>query len=516
MSPYKTRLLCALIGSTIALTATAQKHSFLDSYEGATTCLQCHAGIAADVMETIHWTWEKTDETNGNEVGKINVINNYCIAVQSNEPRCTSCHIGIGWTDKTFDHSDSSQIDCLVCHDQTGTYAKTPTGAGAPDPGVNLLAVAQSVGKPNRKNCGDCHFYGGGGEGVKHGTMDSSLLEPSRELDVHMGGSADFQCTSCHTPDEGNEHMMLGSRYSKPEHDAMLCQSCHEAPVHGGLMDMHTSKVACQTCHIPEMARGGKPTKMYWDWSTAGDRNDDGSDKVIKDENGWIIYHSKKGTFEWDVNIVPEYAWFNGTMTYATLEDAVTQGQVVELTKLGGDIDDPTALIFPIKRFVGNQPYDSGANTLAIPNLFGPEPEAYWKGYDWEASLSSGMAYNDKPYVGPAGFIESEMIWIQNHMVAPKEMALTCTDCHVVGSRMSFEKLGYPPERAEQLQTLKQEDYWAGYPVYPDGVTVDTDTWLGWVDISAKPWVWVYDLSGWAYVDESAVSDSGGWVYITK
>ena len=52
-----------------------------------------------------------------------------------------------------------------------------------------------------------------------------------------------------------------------------------------------------QTCHIPEMARGGKPTKTFWDWSTAGNRNEDGSDRVIKDENGWITYHSKKGTF---------------------------------------------------------------------------------------------------------------------------------------------------------------------------------------------------------------------------
>ena len=42
------------------------------------------------------------------------------------------------------------------------------------------------MGKPGRENCGSCHFYGGGGDGVKHGDLDSSLKRPSRELDVHM------------------------------------------------------------------------------------------------------------------------------------------------------------------------------------------------------------------------------------------------------------------------------------------------------------------------------------------
>ena len=35
-----------------------------------------------------------------------------------------------------------TKIDCLVCHDTTGTYKKVPTGAGMPDPKVDLVAVA--------------------------------------------------------------------------------------------------------------------------------------------------------------------------------------------------------------------------------------------------------------------------------------------------------------------------------------------------------------------------------------
>ncbi len=81
-----------------------------------------------------------------------------------------------------------TKIDCLVCHDRTGTYKKTPTAAGMPDPDVDLVAVAKSVGRTSRKTCGDCHFNGGGGEAVKHADLSRQLLHPERNCDVHMGG----------------------------------------------------------------------------------------------------------------------------------------------------------------------------------------------------------------------------------------------------------------------------------------------------------------------------------------
>ncbi|MCJ7550555.1 MAG: cytochrome C, partial [Anaerolineae bacterium] len=166
-------------------------------------CLECHVYAADEVMDTIHWTWETTDPTTGQQVGKNHVINNTYVAVPSNEPRCTSCHVGFGYTDATFfDTATEVDVDCLVCHDQTGTYKKFPAGSGMPVLGeaiespagsgalwepVDLATVAQNVGAPGRANCGSCHFFGGGGDAVKHGDLDSTLTNPNRELDVHMG-----------------------------------------------------------------------------------------------------------------------------------------------------------------------------------------------------------------------------------------------------------------------------------------------------------------------------------------
>lgn len=54
---------------------------------------------------------------------------------------------------------------------------------------------------------------------------------------------------------------------------------------------------------------------------------------------------------------------------------------------------------------------------------------------------------------------------------------------------------------------------WAGFPVLPSG-DVNTGDWMGWVNVVSKPWVLSYSLDQWMYIEESAVSSSGGWVYI--
>ncbi|MGC9450788.1 MAG: tetrathionate reductase family octaheme c-type cytochrome [Oceanipulchritudo sp.] len=492
-------------------------HPQRSTYNGYASCKGCHPGVDTGIMESLHWTWEMTDAFTGNPVGKINVINNYCVAVPSNEPRCTSCHIGIGWKDNTFDHTDGDQIDCLICHDGSGTYEKISTGGGDPVEGLDYNLITGSITADlTRNNCGICHFYGGGDDGVKHGSMDSSLADPSREVDVHMGGVADMSCTVCHS--QGATHNIVGSRYSKGTLDNALCQNCHADPhadsENGGTLDFHGSKVACQTCHIPAYARGGKATKMFWDWTTAGTK-----EAQEFDADGNVIYDKKKGSFTWAKNVVPEYVWFNGNVTHVTLDDTFMEGEVVTINKLEGDKDDPNARIFPVKRFTGIQPYDAGTGKLAIPNLM-PYPadtdtDAFWKAFDWELALTSGMEYVGRTFTGPVGNIATEMFWIQNHMVAPKAQALQCYDCHSTYGQLQFAALGYEEPRATQLQTAAQSMVWGGYPIM-EGDFVDTGDWMGILYVGEKPWIYSFTLSKYIYIEESAVSMDGGWAYFLK
>lgn len=432
------------------------KGPFESPQEVTRACLACHTDAAEEIMHTTHWTWEYVNETTGQTLGKKTLINNFCIDINSNEPRCTSCHTGYGWKDDTFDFTVQENVDCLVCHDTTGDYKKFPAGAGLPvsEPTEfpagsgniwtppDLANVAQNIGLTSRDTCGSCHFYGGGGDEVKHGDLDSSLVDPSFELDVHMSTDGqNFTCTTCHMT---SDHAIIGSRYSMDPEAWKGCESCHgDAPHELSSLNQHTDKLACQTCHIPEYARGGIGTKMTWDWSKAGELLD-GKPVIRKDENGHVIYDGQKGEFTIEENVVPEYVWFNGTVTYTLAGDKIDPTTTVKINEFQGDINDPNAKIWPVKRFEAVSPFDSGNNILAIPHLFGKDDSAYWGNYDWGKAITFGMDYAGLPYSGEYDFVKTEMYWPITHMVAPASDALKCKDCHTdEAGRIDFVALGY-------------------------------------------------------------------------
>lgn len=413
---------------------------FESPQEVTETCLMCHEEVGEEIMETRHWKWlgDEFETKHGEKIkfGKQNIINNFCIATSSNWPRCTSCHIGYGWEDENFDFEDANNIDCLVCHDQSGTYKKIPTGAGMPDESVDLVLAAQSVGPTTKANCGTCHFNGGGGTGVKHGDLDETLLDPSEELDVHMGGLG-FECSECHA---GESHQILGASHGSLQEGTnhFSCVDCHtEEPHAKKILNKHISSIACETCHIPSFARE-MATKTYWDWSTAGlDK------KVENDEFGMPNYNKKKGDFVWEMNVVPVYSWHNGKADYYKIGDEINPSDVVQLNSLLGSIKDPESKITPFKLMKGKQIYDSQNNYLIVPKLFGEG--GYWKTYDWNAAAELGMESVNLKYSGQFDFIETEMYWPINHMVAPADNSLSCTSCHGKKGkkRLDWEKLGY-------------------------------------------------------------------------
>ena len=93
---------------------------------------------------------------------------------------------------------------------------------------------------------------------------------------------------------------MLGKFYSlsSMNRNRVPCEQCHtDLPHADDLLNEHTLKVGCQTCHIPEYARAGA-TKLAWDWSTAG-RLRNGAPFEDHDAKGNITYASIKGTFTW-------------------------------------------------------------------------------------------------------------------------------------------------------------------------------------------------------------------------
>lgn len=416
-------------------------------------CLECHENTAFDIMKTSHWTWNMEQDLGGQKVlrGKKNVINNFCISIDSNWTRCTSCHIGYGWKDGDFDFNDPSRVDCLVCHDTTGTYKKPGPAAGMPagftgnpkldEKPVDLVQVARNVGAPSRDNCISCHGFGGGGNNVKHGDIDSSMAKPGKALDVHMGTDGqDFSCQNCHGTEQHNikGNAMVVSPGGTNHID---CADCHDAKPHKqALLNEHMDTVACQTCHIPEFAKE-IPTKLNWDWSTAGQDKTD----ITTDQFGKETYDKNKGNFSWSKNVVPTYAWYNGKGGAYLPGDKIDPDKVTKLSWPEGDIKDMTAKIHPFKLHTGKQIYDTRNRYLIAPKVFGKkdDPDAYWVNYDWNKAAAAGMKAAGLDYSGEYGFAPTEMYWRINHMVAPAKQALGCLDCHGDNGRMNWQALGY-------------------------------------------------------------------------
>ena len=419
--------------------------TFASGQDTTAECLKCHSGQAQEFMQTIHWTWkgDATEMVNwdgSEEVGKMTTINNFCIAVESNEARCTQCHAGYGWKDDTFDFAKAENIDCLVCHDTSGLYKKDPKTAGNPVEGIDLLASVQSVGLPTRDNCGSCHFYAGGGDNVKKGDLGSALTDPEPAVDFHMG-QMDFSCQTCHTTE--NHEISGSSLHVSVSNDSVSCLDCHaEDTVHSSSqLNDHTATVACQTCHIPAFSRT-QATKMYWDWSTAGKKDADGNNIATNDENGHPIYNTLKGDFLYEQNVRPTYTWWNGDFNRMLIDDTY-DSLPVSLAAPIGSIDDPQSKLYPFKVMKGVQGVDPVSKTVLVPHLFGKAsgPSPYWGTWNWDLAFEEGMAYAGLDYSGTYEWAETEMYMTINHEVAPASEALTCMECHSGG--IDFKALGY-------------------------------------------------------------------------
>jgi octaheme c-type cytochrome (tetrathionate reductase family) len=329
-------------------------------------------------------------------------------------------------------------VDCLVCHDTTGTYAKKNNKCGYPNKDVNLAAVAKSVGMPGRSNCGACHWYGGGGNGVKHGDLDDTLTDPEASHDVHMGG-LDFTCQECHV---ATNHRIAGSSTTSAVSEGNVsCTDCHDEKPHEPSSPLlkqlndHCDAITCQTCHIPRYAKAVSTVTM-WDWSQSG-----GEDKMLlQTENRVKQLSRRKGLLIQERNAVPAYAWYNGKHYRHLKGDPVKLTGLTELNPPAGDIHDPAAKITPYKIMNGVEPADSEYGYLIVPQLFG---DGYFKNFDWQDAAQKGMKAAGLEFSGKITFVQTKMHWRLNHEVVPAKNALSCLDCHHPDGVMDFKALGY-------------------------------------------------------------------------
>lgn len=479
-------LLAALL--SLALTARAAERpedhskfeplqrSFQDGSAVTRACLLCHSKAGHDMLSTAHWLWHGAPlpipghGPRPRSIGKANVFNNFCIGAQSNEAACSKCHIGYNWkgkTFKTYDYSDAKNIDCLVCHDTTGDYSRTPS----PDSPNDWGKLARSVGPTSPSSCGTCHFNGGGGAAVKHGDLDPALEDADRSLDVHLDKAKHLlTCGSCHKGKEA-AHRIVGHSPSVGVHTGydLKCEDCHGYEPHsrrfilqagserGARLNWHAKRLACQTCHIPRYAKT-LATRTWWDWSKAGRRDKEGEPLKVFDEEHNLTYWGIKGEFRSGSNLVPEYRWYDGFNERYLVGDKFDPSRILTLNQPLGGPEIPGSKIWPFRIMHTKQPYDEKNHYLIQPFLAGEGGEkgkkgtgAYWVDFDWDRAAKAGMAYVGLPFSGQIGFTETEMYWPLNHMVVDRTQALSCDECHSRKGRLAGLPGIYVPGQSRSL-----------------------------------------------------------------
>ena len=133
-------LIPVLLLLSVSITTQAQDHKdnlsgpFENVQQVTEECLMCHDDSGTEVLQSNHWNWlssslaasTQSDTTNSKHIP----INNFCISYSDSSAQCTTCHLPFSGQDESFDFNVAENIDCLVCHDQTGTYKRLPIRSG--------------------------------------------------------------------------------------------------------------------------------------------------------------------------------------------------------------------------------------------------------------------------------------------------------------------------------------------------------------------------------------------------
>jgi len=443
-----------LLASLPGLAAEPSHKQYFEHYEGTKTCLQCHEKQARSFFHSQHYQWrgETPNLVNsaGKKLGKITTINDFCtnpraswIGLTKNSrgenlsKGCSKCHPGFGLLPSEQETPEQlANMDCLICHAQGYQRDLYPDGQGGwvwkPVLWKNqegLDSVAKRIGLPTRNTCLRCHAGSGGGPNYKRGDLEYALAETDRNFDVHMGSDgANLQCIDCH---KGEDHRVRGRGADLAGTDTpqkpLSCDdgSCHDRRPHEAeVLNYHTARVACPTCHIPTFAKAD-PTDMVRDWSKPA---------YNQEADKW------SASIELAKDVKPIYAWYNGT-TWAQLPGVPVRLQAdgtVGMMLPRGSRSDPKARIYPFKLHRGVMPVLEGKGFL-VPIAV----EEFFADGDIDKAVKKAA---EEMY----GVKDARYRWVKTtrymgiyHEVVPKEKALGCLDCHSPKGRLDWKALGY-------------------------------------------------------------------------
>ncbi|MEN8166506.1 MAG: cytochrome c3 family protein [Pseudomonadota bacterium] len=466
------------VGLNSALAAVSpeaqEAHSSIMEYTGPETCVSCHEVEAQEVHGSVHYqqTGMTPNVTNiADTAGKgEDAFNTYCGSIRTSPFfTCAGCHVGNGLPpEPDMTAEQLNNIDCLMCHQDDYARVGAPpyedvsvvgedgfltniqipveeTFRFMPDESkmtVSILEAARTVHPTTRKTCLRCHAGASGSNGGKRGDLSFATVDPPITSDIHMSSHGeDLTCSNCHSAEN---HRFKGRGLDLRPNDVadrFTCAECHTDEPHNDFsgtkadsMDRHATKVACQTCHIPEFAKDIS-TELVRDWT-----HTHFSAAACGGRGGWLPSEVRAS------NVVPTYRWFDGTSEVYVLGQVPSENADGEKA-FGvphGAVDSGDAKIYPMKehRSVSAQHDASG---LMIPH----STFTFFTQNSFTEAVLDGMA--QEGLEGSYSLVDVHTYQTINHGVEDEANALSCSDCHETTTRIDLQgELGYGLKATEQ------------------------------------------------------------------
>ena len=410
------------------------------AWQGPATCLQCHQTQAQQVFHSVHYQWlgETPYMTKGPlSQGKLDVgVNSYCINTTGNWAGCGACHVGLGARpEPQLRQAQLENIDCLICH-QDNYKRKKVNGVFVPDTGLMTISIdqaAQTVHRPTRQTCLQCHAKGGGGDNYKRGDMALAHgVTADKNFDVHMATTgANLACQACHTTEQ---HRIAGRGSDLRMTDLdreMTCTKRHttKASANGHLtsdINRYVARVACQTCHIPTYARNAADTAAT---------------EMTETHRDWRVPHvtasgAKHPNPTMAGNLTPRYGWWNGTSSSYLLFDEATidpgTGRI-PTSRPVGEINGVATKLYPFKYKTATQPLATAPN-----QLIALDTSVYFSTGNSLGAIQAGLANMGYQSNEPYSWVGTDTMQLLTHEVAPASAGLASTACHNNTNKMDL------------------------------------------------------------------------------
>lgn len=416
-------------------------------------CLACHREEAREVYASAHYQWQGQAlyRTSGPLMqGKIsNAVNSYCINILGNWNDCGSCHVGLGARPEAAASPSEEQlrnIDCLICHQRDYKRVKV-NGVFVPDTAnmtITLDRAVRTVHLPERSNCLVCHARAGGGDAVKRGDLALATAHTTDVLfDRHMATEgADMKCQECHVT-ESHRIAGRGSDLRQTDLDVdMACTNCHKdktaAAGHpSAVLNRHTARVACQSCHIPVYAK---------------DAADTAATEATETHRTWLRSHAAAAPFHPESvkanNLTPKYRFWNGYSTNYVLRETAQldpRTGAYPTSRPAGSVADtaPDNKLYPFKYKTAEQPLRERTGELIALDTY-----VYFRTADPAAradlAVRAGLKNMGYPEDDAYRWVTTDTFQLLTHQVSPPSRALACADCHGTTTRMDLKgELGY-------------------------------------------------------------------------